>query len=457
MLFVFLAVMTVVVLTVVVAPLFASARAAPDRAAFDRAVYRDQLKELERDCARGLIGGSDAALARLEIERRLLATDQTDAASVPPSTRPRPLVAVVLALLVAGGAAAIYLARGSPGVPDMPYAERGPERALVAAHGETDLTATAAALAKRLAATPNDAEGWLLYARTTAALQQWQKAADAYHHALQLTHDRPDVAAAYGEMLVMAADGIVTPAAHDAFAAALAKDPQDTPARYYLALGDAQAGRVKTAIAAWQKLAADAPADAPIRVALKQRIAEAAASVGMTPPPLAPPAAAAPGPSAAEMAAAAKLSPAARSAMIRSMVEKLAADLKAAPDNLSGWLRLARAYAVLGEKEKAVDAYDEAGRLSPDDAEIPLDAAEVLLQGFDIHEPIPARAVALLQRARTLDPDAPTALWYLGLAAAQAHRFDAARADWQRLLTVLPAGSEDAKTVAAALGAIKGK
>ena len=451
-----LAVMTAIALAAVVAPLLGGGRSAPGRAQFDRAVYRDQLREVERDAARGAILGEEVAAARLEIERRLLAADRATGDAPPPMARAKPLVAVVLVLLVAGGAAGLYIARGAPGVPDMPYAARGPERALAAANGPTDLEKTAAALKARLAAKPDDADGWLLYARTTAALGQWQTAADAYHQALALTKGRPDVAVAYGEMLVMASGGIVTPNAHDAFAAALAKDPEDGPARYYLALADAQAGKVPEAIAAWQKLAAAAPEDAPIRKDLQQRIAAAAASIGMKAPPLAPPAPAT-GPSPTEMAAMAKLPPDQRAAMIHSMVAKLAAEMAARPGDLSGWLRLARAYEVLGEGKKAADAYARAEKLSPQDPQIVLSEAEALIAGHDLHDPIPPRAVALFERAETLAPDTPAALWYLGLAAAQAHQPAKATDYWERLMKALPADSPDRQTVAAALDAIKGK
>ncbi|HXP29912.1 MAG TPA: c-type cytochrome biogenesis protein CcmI [Stellaceae bacterium] len=449
-----LAAMLAAVLAGVIWPLLTAWRALPERGEFDRAVYRDQLKELERDAARGLIGADEAAGARLEIERRLLAADR---AAPPPQRLGRsPLLAAAVALLVSGGAVALYLVLGAPGLPDLPYAERGPERALTAAHGPTDLAKTAAALAAKLAAQPDDAEGWLLYARTSAALRNWQNAADAYHHALQLSNSRPDVAAAYGEMLVMAADGIVTPTAHDAFAAALAKDPKNAAARYYLALGDAQAGNVDAAIAAWQKLAAEAPENAPIRAELKQRIAAAAAAVGKEPPPLAPPAPSE-GPSQDEMAAMAKLPPEQREATIRSMVANLEARLKSAPDDLPGWLRLARSYAVLGEGARAAEAYEQAAKLAPDDAQIPLGEAEALLAGHDLRDPISERVVALLHRVETLAPGEPAALWYLGLAAAQARRFDEAAQYWQRLVAALPSDSAERKTVAAALDAIEKK
>ncbi|HUC64418.1 MAG TPA: c-type cytochrome biogenesis protein CcmI [Stellaceae bacterium] len=448
-----LAVMTLVVVATVVLPLMRGARAAPERGQFDRAVYRDQLRELERDRARGLIDAGEAATARLEIERRLLATERRSEPAASGSGG-SPVLAVALALLVPTAAVLAYLALGSPGVPDAPYAARGPERALAAATGHADMEKTADALEARVKANPASDADWLLLARTEAALGHWQKSADAYRQAMRLTQNRPDVAASYGEMLVMAADGVVTPRAHDILAAALTRDPGNVAARYYLALADAQAGHAEAAIAAWQKLAAEQPADSPIRRDLEARIAEAAESAGLPAPALAAPAA---GPSAEQMEEAAKMTPEARAQMIRGMVAGLAAKLEAAPDDLDGWLRLGRAYGVLGEHDKAADAYEHALRLKPDDPQIMIAEAEVLLPDQKPETPVPERAVSLLRRVDALDPKQPAALWYLGLAAAQQRDFAAASGYWQRLLPLLPPESQQHEAVAAAIEALRGK
>ncbi len=452
-----LALVTAAVLVVVIGPLLRDAHAAPARAEFDRAVYRDQLKELERDRVRGLIGPAEAKTARLEIERRLLATDRTAAPASSMGVRSLPIVAGVLALAVAGGAGALYLTLGAPGVPDLPFASRSEP-----AEAPADLAKTAADLERRVAAAPDDVEGWLLLGRTEAEQQDWQKSADAYRHAVTLAPDRTDVAAAYGEVLAIGADGIVTPAAHAVFTTLLAKDPANAVARYYLALADAQAGKTDAAIAAWQKLAAEAPADAPIRATLERRIAEAAQSAGIAAPKLAPPAApapsaAVPGPDAAQVAAAAKLPPEQRAAMVKAMVERLAVQLQSTPDDLTGWLRLARAYGVMGERDKAADAYDHAATLDPKNVDIPRQEVDVLVAGQALEAPLSPRVIALLHRMETLSPDEPEALWYLGLAAAQAHQPDDATRYWQRLLATLPAAAPERKTVTAALDALKGK
>jgi len=447
-----IAAVTLVVVATVVLPLMKGARAAPGRASFDRAVYRDQLKELERDRARGLIDADQTAAAQLEIERRLLAADaRPEVATARRSGSPA--LAIALALLLPAAATGIYLALGAPGAPDEPYAGRGPERALAAAEGRHgDIAGALAALEKDLAANPDDAEKWLLLARSAATLGQWQKSATAYQKALVLTKSRPDVASAYGEMLVFAAEGIVTPRAQEAFTAALARNPKDMAARYYLALAEAQAGNAQAAIDGWQKLAAEV-ADPELRDRLRARIADAASSAGMAAPALAAPA----GPSAEDRARAEKMTPAERQDMIRGMVDGLAAKLRSDPEDFEGWMKLARAYGVLDEHDKAADAYEQAARLKPEDPRIPLAEAEALIVDHAPQVPLPERAVALWRRVDMLDPQQPAALWYLGLAAAQQRRLAEASGYWQRLLPLLPADSDQHKMVAAAIAALKDK
>ncbi len=372
---VFIAV-TLAVVASVVAPLVRKSGPVPARAAFDRGVYRAQLAELERDVARGLIQREEEASARLEIERRLLASAAGTETVAPPSAI-GPILAVVLALAIPSVAALVYLARGSPGLPDHPVAEasRQPSPATDAnVPGHADFAAAVVRLEQQLKEHPEDTEKWLLLARSQAEIGNWQKSADAYRKVIGQNGADADVYAGYGEMLVMLAQGVVTPAARSAFENGLRQDPSETVARYYLALGDAQSGNVLEAIEAWRKLAADLPADSNMREEIKRRIDQAAQSAGIEAPAL-PPAAqgaapdssqsgkTAPAPTDQDMAAAQSMSPEERLAMIRSMVARLAERLKSEPNDLDGWLRLGRAYSVLGQRSDAIDAYEHADRL----------------------------------------------------------------------------------------------
>ncbi len=203
----------------------------------------------------------------------------------------------------------------------------------------------------------------VLYARTESMLGDWQKAADAYKHAIDLGRQKDaDVLSAYGEMQVMAADGIVAPAAHDAFAAALAADAGNGVARYYLALADSRAGDGRKAVAEWSELAAGLPEDSTMREAIANQIAETAKNGGASRrryrcQRLGGRRAVPNGPTQEQMQAAAAMPAAERDQMINTMIEKLAAKLKAEPNDLDGWLRLGRAYAVQGGgRSRAVDA-----------------------------------------------------------------------------------------------------
>jgi cytochrome c-type biogenesis protein CcmH len=364
--------MAVAVVAVILMPLMRTTRPPPAPGALYCAVYRAQLQELERDVARGLIDEGEVAAARLEIERRLLAADAgSEGEAAPSRDTSSPRLAVALALAVPTAASLLYLALGAPDVPGRVYAAAGDERPPAATTaGHADFAGAAAKLERQLADDPANAEKWLLLARTAAELRQWQKSANAYRQVMTLAGGGAEFAAAYGEMLVMAADGVVTPTARQAFVTALVHDPADVPARFYMALSAAQAGEAESAIAQWQRLAADLPGG-DIRAELQRRIEETTRSAGLPAPALAAPtapalareaarsgtAAAGPELSAADMANAAQLSGDDRQAMIRAMVERLAARLEAEPDDLDGWQRLARAYEVLGEGDHAANAY----------------------------------------------------------------------------------------------------
>jgi cytochrome c-type biogenesis protein CcmH len=443
-----IAALAFVTLLAIAAPLLRGNRPAPDRASFDQAVYRDQLQELDRDIARGLLTAQDAAASRLEIQRRLLATERMGGA--PARLSRSPILAGAVFVVLTAGSVGLYLTIGAPGLPDVPFAERQPENG-----GQDRLGMQQAAdqLAAKLQANPSDAQGWLLFARTESMLNRWSQAADAFHHAMVLGQNGPDVTAPYAESLVMAAGGTVTPAAEAAFRQVLTADPSSAVSRYYLAIAAAQAGEPLKTIAMLQALLADMPGNSPLRDQIGQRIKDAAEAAHVPVPELAK-GSAAPGPDANAVAAAADMTPEQRQAMINGMVAQLAAKQAADPGNLDGWMRLGRAYTVLHETDKAADAFDKAAALKPDDPAIPVQAVQALMQDHKPTDPIPPRVVGLLKKLEVTDPTEPTVLWFLGLAAMQTRDVGSAKRYWGTLLTELPKPSEDATAVQAALDAL---
>lgn len=447
-----------------VLPLLCRSRAILDRGHFDRVVYRDQLRELDRDLARGVLTEAEAASARLEIQRRLLAADGLAERSAAGRTGRSPALALGTMLFAGGGAVAVYALIGAPGIPDAPFAshaalagETSTAPAPADAGGHTDLAAALDQLSAKLKADPSDVEGWLLYARTAGNLRRWDRAVDAYRHAMALGRVGSDVQAGYGETLVLQADGTVTPAAHDAFVAALKGDPKQDVSQYYLAIAAGQAGEPEKAIAVFQGLLASIPQDSPMRGEIGKRIGEAANAAGVPVPALAAGTPAeAEDPDSAAVAAVAGLPEGEQKTMIAGMVAKLAARLEVEPQDVDGWMRLGRAYVVMGDREKAGSAYQRAAGLRPGDADIRLQAAEALLSGLKPDDPLPGPAVALLRQVEVISPEEPAVLWYLGIVAARDARPLDAKQYWTRLLGRIPADGEDAKMVRGAMASLAG-
>lgn len=137
---------------------------------------------------------------------------------------------------------------------------------------------------------------------------------------------------------------------------------------------------------------------------------------------------------------------------IERMVSGLAAKLEKEPDNQQGWAMLARSYKAMGRLPEALRAYERAGSLVEDNAELLLDYADTMaasLGGFD------ARTLALIDKALKLDPANPQGLWLRGTAAYAAKQYAKALADWEGLLKLLPPDSEDAAVLKANIAEVK--
>ena len=369
-LFAALALMTAVAVMAVLWPL--SRRRAPREAReADLAVYRDQLAELDRDLAAGLLSPEQAQAARVEVSRRMLAAaDQAGLDGAPAPARSgtgrRRMVAALALVAVPVMGAALYWHLGSPALPGAPLAER-----LAAPADRTDVAILVRKVEEHLAANPTDGQGYELLAPVYVRMGRLDDAVRAYAQAIRILGATAERQAALGETLVLRGDGIVNEDAARAFKAALALEPDMPKARYFLGLAAEQDGRKAEAVAIWTKLVEEAPPGAPWVGLVRAALARAGAPVPQM-KPLAPPASpglAIPGPSAQDVAAASSLSADQRSAMVQGMVDRLEQRLKASPKDLDGWLRLARAFQVLGEPDKVRGALDQARTAFSGDAE----------------------------------------------------------------------------------------
>jgi cytochrome c-type biogenesis protein CcmH len=364
LLWIILACLTAIVLLVLLRPLAGVRIDGRSADAFDSAVYRDQLGEIESDRARGLIGGEEAEAARVEIARRLLAADSKAKASgeIASGTGRAKIATIAVAVALPLLALGLYFAYGSPRLPDQPLAAR-----LQDPSSDQNLEALVARVEARLREHPEEGEGWDAIAPVYMGWQRYSDAADAYGQAIRLLGESAKRLSGQGQALVLANNGVVTEEARAALGRAVELDQTLLEPRILLAIAKEQDGQFQSAIEDWRALLDKEPADAPWRDMVEKKIATDAAHLSGKPVAEAedaPSQESSPqsekGPTASDVAAAQNMSPAERQAMIESMVQGLAAKLQQDGSDLSGWLKLVRAYSVLDRKDDAVKALDRA-------------------------------------------------------------------------------------------------
>lgn len=348
------ALMTVAAIFAVLLPLGRSGRAQNQGSQNqgEVAVYKDQLAEIERDLAAGLIAAPEAEAASIEISRRLLA------AASEPATAPRSSVrwrraAAVLALaglpLVAVG---VYMPLGSPRLQDFPLAQR--ERGSGSGMAQS-LDNLVVQVEQHLEKNPTDGRGWNVLAPVLERLGRFDEAVRAYRNSLTYNGESPERRSDLGEAIAAAANGVVTAEAKTEFERARALDADDPKANYFLGLAAEQDGRKDDAANLWRALLAKAPADAPWRPLVQSSLVRVGGG-------------AMPALSDETIAASKDMNEGDRNAMVRGMVERLATRLKQNGDDVEGWLRLVRAYLVMGDRDKAVGASSDARQAVANDA-----------------------------------------------------------------------------------------
>jgi cytochrome c-type biogenesis protein CcmH len=342
------AILTAAVAAVLLLPLLRGPVAAAEDASHDVEVYHDQLEELKRDEAAGLIAAGEAELARAEVARRLIAASKAAArgGASPTQRRNRLAQAFVIVLLPAIGLC-LYLVTGRPDLPAQPLAER-------LANPGNDISILIARAENHLARNPDDGAGWDLLAPIYYRSGRMEDAANAFAQAIRILGPNTDRLDGQAETLIAMANGIVTAEARKALEQSLALKADNPRAGYYLALALEQEGRKPEARAAFEALAKASPAGAPWLPLVNRHIAGLGGEGGQLG-----------NPSAGDMAAAEDMSAGDRQQMIAGMVESLAAKLQENPDNFEGWMRIIRSYVVLDQRPKAEAALQTALKTFP--------------------------------------------------------------------------------------------
>lgn len=354
-------------------------------AAFDLRVYRAQLKEVDRDLARGVVSAEDGERTKAEISRRILAADAQLREGGETGGQPAlagKALAVICALFLVGGALWLYNDMGAPGYPDQGLEARltladearknrpsqaevegrlppSPAMGDVSPEYQELMTKLRAAVAER----PDELQGQQLLARNEAALGNFVAAHQAQAKVVELKGDqvRAGDLTDLADMMILSAGGFVSPEAESVLMRALELDPRNAVARYYMGLMFAQVGRPDATFRTWSRLLTEGPDDAPWITPIRGQIMEVArlAGVQYELPPVGD-AVAAPGPDADQVRAAQEMSEEDRQEMIRGMVAGLAERLATDGGTPEEWARLISAYGVLGEMAQAQAIYQEA-------------------------------------------------------------------------------------------------
>lgn len=359
-------------------------------AAYDLRVYRDQLGEIERDAARGIISGDEAERMRSEVSRRILAADAQLRAGGAAGGQPRaagPVTAVVAVVALTGGGLLLYSVVGAPGYRDMPLGSRiaasdaaradrlgqeaaedrfGPKEPETPENVSPEQLALVERLREVVATRPEDQQGLRFLVRSEAALGRMQAARAAQEKLVALRGDAASASdhTTLAELMIEAAGGYVSADAEAELREALARDPRTPTARFYLGLYFLQVDRPDRAFRLWRDLLEESLEDAPWVPVIRAEIGAVARAAGVDYEPPAPRQAQdsmmPPGPSAGDVAAAEEMDPAARNEMIRGMVARLSDRLAREGGPAEDWARLINAYGVLGEQETASRIWAEA-------------------------------------------------------------------------------------------------
>ncbi|MGC2780662.1 MAG: c-type cytochrome biogenesis protein CcmI [Bradyrhizobium sp.] len=372
-------------------------------------VYRDQLRELEIEKAEGLIDQAHADSASLEIKRRIIAAERAaaDRPNAQLADTERRFALISVTSIVVFGAILLYVLIGSPELPSAAPQMAGTQppvaTSVIATQGLSRPSAqTSVDPAKRappqqaglppveemiqrvqarLERNPRDADGWRLLGWSLFNVERFADAAKAYARAIELRPESAEYRSARGEALVRDAGDTVTADARKEFEQALTHDSKDARARYFIGLAKEQDGDKDGAIADWESVITDADPGESWLPDLRQRLARSrAGSNAVTAAPAKPqlsadavkdPTAAsstppanepdrARGPSADDVRNAQAMAPQDRNAMIRGMVDRLAARLEQQPRDAEGWIKLIRSQVVLGDGDLAKTSLQKA-------------------------------------------------------------------------------------------------
>jgi len=137
-------------------------------------------------------------------------------------------------------------------------------------------------------------------------------------------------------------------------------------------------------------------------------------------------------------------------------VAQLEARMQTGSGTMEEWVLLGRSYKMVNRFADAENAFLQAMTMAPENPEIMVELAETMTMASGDPR-FSDRAIELLQTAIDTDGTVQKALWLRGMAATQRGENDVAVANWERLLAMLPPGSDVANTVSKQIADAQGR
>lgn len=237
-----------------------------DRQAINIAVYRDQLRELERDRDTGLLSDDQFETAKRELEARL-AEDALREPEARIESRGAHWLGYALGVAIPAAALGLYMQLGNPAAINQPKVTPG-----MAAH---DMEAMLRAVEERARANPQDPRPIILLARTYTALERWPEAIAAYEKAVKLLPEDAAVWASYAEAVALSQDRELRGKPIELVRKALSLSEDEPTALRLAGIHAFNEGNYAQAVNYWQRLLKQVPAGSEEAQAIQDAIAEA--------------------------------------------------------------------------------------------------------------------------------------------------------------------------------------
>ncbi len=305
--------------------------------------YKEQLAEIEADMDRGILDVDSASAAKLEIERRILRLANNKGSTEGRASLTAALIPVVVFVLLGSGLGYYYL--GNPSISSQPSALSTIQNTPISEGGPTFKEALEK-IEKHLSENPDDIKGWQMMATTAKSVGDYSRAARAFQNIVGFIPNEARWRVELLESYMAMAQGKITPAAKLVLASLLQLEPEHPAGHFYLGVSRLQDGDRETAKSVWLALAERSPANAPWMSAVNEQLSK----LGVAPPKL----------TQAQIDAVAVMNDEERQAFIMSMMERLQLKLESNPNDVKGWLMLARSQASIGQKQVAIDTLKHA-------------------------------------------------------------------------------------------------